>query len=72
MKGIKKKVFNEIEIMPENYEILNCPNCYGKHKRPNQNHFVLCGNTKRKELYWLCVTCGKIFEVKLEKKEQDK
>ncbi len=62
---IKRKVFNEIKIMPKDYEILNCPNCYEEHERINENHYILCGSEKRKELYLLCLTCGKIFEAKL-------
>lgn len=69
---MEKEVFKQIEIMPEDYEILNCPNCFKVHDRINQNHFILCGNSKRKEIYFVCITCGKIFTTKLKTSEKRK
>ena len=61
----KEQIFNEIKKMPEDYEILNCPNCFKKHKRENVNHYILCGNSDRKEIYFLCLSCGKIFKTEV-------
>lgn len=61
----KTNYFEEIEIMPDDYEIINCPNCFENHKISNSNHWILCGNTNRKENYMLCIRCGHIYRFKL-------
>lgn len=53
--------FKEIDILPEDFEILNCPNCKDKIKA-RHNHYILCGNIERRELYLMCVYCGKKFQ----------
>ncbi len=71
-KNIHEKRFKEIKVMPEDYEIINCDNCFKEHDRINQNHYIVCGNTKKKEIYLLCITCGKIYKAKVNKFKEKK
>jgi len=68
-KKITGNYMHKIKNMPEDYEIINCSYCKKKNKSNciNENHYILCGNEKRKELYLLCIRCGKIMKVKLRK-----